>query len=70
MLADSFTKDKMEPADLLRAALEIGEYQLNPEAPVLLWKKQQREHRDARRALQKRHEEECKQHKVAIGSRK
>lgn len=73
MLADAFTKDKMEPADLLRAALEIGEYQLNPEASVLLWKKQQREHRAARQALQKRHEEECrqhKQHKPSIGSRK
>ena len=48
MLADSLTKDKADPADLLRAALHHGEYQLAPEARVLEQKRQQRESRTAR----------------------
>ena len=64
MLADAFTKDKMEPADLIRAALEIGEYQLNPEAMVLEWKKRHRQFRDQRRVLQEKHEAECRQQKL------
>ena len=47
MLADSLTKDKADPADLLRAALHYGEYQLAPEARVLEQKRQQREARTA-----------------------
>jgi len=43
MIADGLTKDQMDPADLLRAALDIGEYQLNCEASILRLKKQQRE---------------------------
>ena len=48
MVADGLTKDQMDPADLLRAALEVGEYQLNQEATVLAIKKQQREERKKR----------------------
>ena len=43
MIADGLTKDQMDPADLLRAALDVGEYLLNREASVLAIKKQQRE---------------------------
>jgi hypothetical protein len=39
MLADSLTKDQADPADLLRAALHHGTYQLAPEASVLAQKK-------------------------------
>ena len=35
MLADALTKDQYEPSELLRTALEIGEYQLNAEAFIL-----------------------------------
>ena len=52
MLADGLTKDQQDPADLLRAALAIGEYQLNPEAVILEKKKTQRQERLARRAVQ------------------
>ena len=45
MIADGLTKDQMDPADLLRAALDVGEYQLNCEASILRLKKQQREER-------------------------
>jgi hypothetical protein len=48
MVADGLTKDQMDPADLLRAALDAGEYQLNQEATVLAIKKQQREERKKR----------------------
>jgi hypothetical protein len=48
MLADSLTKDQADPADLLRAALHHGAYQLAPEASVLAQKKQQREARTKR----------------------
>ena len=47
MLADPLTKDKADSADLLRAALHYGEYQLAPEARVLEQKRQQREARTA-----------------------
>ena len=43
-------KDHMDPADLLRAALDVGEYQLNSEASILQLKKQQREERKMRSA--------------------
>ena len=48
MVADGLTKDQMDPADLLRAALDVGEYQLNQEATVLAIKKQQQEERKKR----------------------
>eukprot|EP00435_Cladocopium_sp_Y103_P052219 s999_g16.t1 len=43
MLADALTKDQFDPSELLRTALEIGEYQLNAEAFILEIKKNQRE---------------------------
>lgn len=49
MLADALTKDNMDPADLMRAALHIGEYQLNKEATILSLKKRQREERIKKR---------------------
>ena len=49
MLADALTKDQMDPADLMRAALHIGEYQLNKEATILSLKKKQRDERIQRR---------------------
>ena len=52
MLADSLTKDSADPADLLRAALQCGEYQLAPEASVLAQKKLQREARARRQQIQ------------------
>ena len=48
MIADGLTKDQMDPADLLRAALDVGEYQLNKEATILAIKKQQREEQKQR----------------------
>eukprot|EP00435_Cladocopium_sp_Y103_P057558 s34_g19.t2 len=52
MLADGQTKDQQDPADLLRSALHVGEYQLNDEAMVLEQKKQFRTERDRRKELQ------------------
>ena len=43
MVCDALTKDKADPADLLRAILEIGSYQLSNEAEVLKAKKNQRD---------------------------
>ena len=51
MLADGFTKDRAEPAELLRAALRIGTYQLAPEASVLAAKREFREGLQRRKAL-------------------
>ena len=48
MLADALTKDQADPADLLRAALHGGRYQLASEATVLAHKKQMREARQSR----------------------
>jgi len=48
-LADALTKDQQDQADLLRAALQIGEYQLNPEASILEIKKGRRNERLSRR---------------------
>ena len=39
MVCDALTKDKTDPADLLRAILELGRYQLSSEAEVLSMKK-------------------------------
>lgn len=55
-LADALTKDQQDPADLLRAALQIGEYQLNPEASILEIKKSQRSERLVRRNKQQQRE--------------
>ncbi len=63
MLADGLTKDKADPADLLRAALKIGEYQLNSEATILDLKKQHRTERLRRRLSQEKYELECKSKK-------
>ena len=39
MVCDALTKDKADPADLLRAILELGRYQVSSEAEVLSMKK-------------------------------
>ena len=65
-LADAMTKDKMDPADLLRAALDVGEYQLRDEASVLAIKKQNREYRNQIRQAQESHEAELKRKKSII----
>lgn len=52
MLADGLTKDQLDPADLLRAALARGEYQLTDEAVMLGLKKQQWEVREQRKRKQ------------------
>ena len=54
MVADGLTKDQMDPTDLLHAALEVGEYQLNQEATILAIKKQQREERRKRQTHAKK----------------
>ena len=54
MVAEGLTKDQMDPADLLHAALEVGEYQLNQEATILAIKKQQREERRKRQTHAKK----------------
>ena len=59
-LADGLTKDKMDPSDLLRAAIDIGEYQLNDEASVLATKKRHREYRNKRRKAQEAFETACR----------
>ena len=35
MIADGLTKDKIDPADLLRSCIRAGKYQISPEATVL-----------------------------------
>ena len=50
MVCDALTKDKADPADLLRAILELGTYELTEEAQVLKTKKQVRERIKASRA--------------------
>eukprot|EP00435_Cladocopium_sp_Y103_P030061 s1739_g7.t1 len=52
MLADGLTKDQLDPADLLRSILHLGEYQLHSEASVLDQKKKLREERDRRKVFQ------------------
>ena len=42
MVCDALTKDKADPADLLRAVISSGTYQLSSEAEVLKTKKAQR----------------------------
>ena len=65
-LADAMTKDKIDPSDLIRAALDIGEYQLNDEASVLAAKKRHREYRSKIRAAQEATEAEIKRQKSII----
>lgn len=48
MIADGFTKDRQEPADLLRSCIRQGAYQISPEDTIL---KQQAEERQRRQAL-------------------
>ena len=49
MLADALTKDQFDPNELLRTALQIGEYQLNKEATILAVRKDQRAAREAQK---------------------
>ena len=53
MLADGLTKDQADPADLLRAALLHGSYQLSSEATVLAEKRLQRDLRARRQGSPK-----------------
>ena len=66
MIADALTKDQMDAADLLRAILDVGEYQLNNEATILAIKRKHREHRSARRLLQQKHELERQEQKESF----
>ena len=50
MVCDALTKDKADPADLLRAVLELGSYQLSSEAQVLKSKKALRDALKTRRS--------------------
>ena len=61
MLADALTKDQFDPNELLRTALQIGEYQLNKEATILAIRKDQRAAREA----QKRHRDDNSPPKTA-----
>ena len=65
-LADAFTKDKIDPSDLIRAALDIGEDQLNDEASVLVAEKRHREYRNRVRSAQEATEAENKRKKSVI----
>ena len=65
MLADGLTKDQQDPADLLRSALHVGEYQLNDEASVLEQKKHFREERNQRKSDQMKKEQFMQQVKQA-----
>ena len=64
MLADGLTKDQQDPADLLRSALFLGEYQLNEEASVLEQKKRYRDERRQRQIRQARKEEDDQKRKA------
>ena len=50
MVCDALTKDKADPADLLRAVISVGRYQLSSGAEVLKVKKTQREALRGRKA--------------------
>eukprot|EP00435_Cladocopium_sp_Y103_P053201 s487_g17.t1 len=63
MLADGLTKDQVDPADLLRSALHLGEYQLHSEATILEQKKKMRDERDRRKIKQMQLEEEQREAK-------
>ena len=71
MLADGLTKDQLDPADLLRSALHLGEYQLHSEASVLEQKKKLRDDRDRRKVMQMQYEsqqQEAKQQRMSRNS--
>ena len=51
MIADGLTKNQSDPADLMRAILANGVYQLSGEADVLAQKKAQRDRRARRQQL-------------------
>ena len=71
MLADGLTKDQLDPADLLRSALHLGEYQLHSEASVLEQKKKLRDDRDRRKVVQMQYEsqqQEAKQQRMSRNS--
>lgn len=51
MLADALTKDQYDPSVLLRAALQLGTYQLHEEADILAQKRAHREHKDKAKQL-------------------
>lgn len=68
-LADGLTKDQQDPADLLRAALSIGEYQLNPEASILSLKKQQREERLYLRKMLQQQESQHRSQKIKFAAK-
>ena len=48
MIADGLTKDKMDPADLLRSCVRQGQYQISPEELVLQHQAEERERRKQR----------------------
>jgi hypothetical protein len=48
MLADALTKDKGDAADLLRAVIRSGKYQISDEEAVLQMKAEERERRRER----------------------
>ena len=50
MLADGLTKDKLDPADLLRSCVRSGVYQIAPETAVLARQAAERELRKARQS--------------------
>ena len=56
MICDALTKDKADPADLLRAILELGTYQLSPEGQILKTKKANRERLKASKGAPWRYE--------------
>ena len=45
MIADGLTKDKMDPADLLRSCVRMASYQISPEDHVLAQQASERERR-------------------------
>ena len=49
MVADAFTKDKSDPADLLRSCIKAGRYQISEENTVLARQAEERKERLARR---------------------
>ena len=49
MIADGLTKDKIDPADLLRSCIRAGKYQISPEATVLARQAAERELRASRK---------------------
>ena len=51
MLADTLTKDKVDPVDLLHSCLRSATYQISPEEHVLAQQAAERELRTQRRSL-------------------